>query len=178
MFDLFTDRARRVVSYAVQAAEKIGSDSVGVLHLLLGLMHEDGSVAAVALKNCGVEKGPAYLLIMEKLAATATFSSVAIPFTQEAKAAITQAPTYAHSLGHPYAGTEHVLIALMKDSVNSPDVTGILDKFGTTSTKVFDEVLQLLGAPLETTRASALDMAAQLAALVKRIEALERKAGL
>ena len=48
MFERFTDRARRVMVLAQEEARMLSHSHIGTEHLLLGLIHEGGGVAAQA----------------------------------------------------------------------------------------------------------------------------------
>src|SRR6185436_5000736 len=50
MFDRFTDRARKVMSFARQEAERFNHDYIGTEHILLGLVKEGSGVAAKVLE--------------------------------------------------------------------------------------------------------------------------------
>jgi Clp amino terminal domain, pathogenicity island component len=54
MFERFTRPARESVFQAQGAARRLGDDQIGVEHLLLGLLAEEESVAAVTLAELGV----------------------------------------------------------------------------------------------------------------------------
>ena len=54
MFDRFTERARKVMSLARQAAQHYRHDYIGTEHILLGLIHEGEGVAAKALEQMGI----------------------------------------------------------------------------------------------------------------------------
>ena len=51
MFDRFTDRAKKVMSFARQEAMKFNREYIGTEHILLGLVQEGSGVAANVLKN-------------------------------------------------------------------------------------------------------------------------------
>ena len=53
-FDKFTERARKVLQYAQEEAQKFGEGYVSTEHLLLGLVREDASVAAKVLQSIGI----------------------------------------------------------------------------------------------------------------------------
>jgi ATP-dependent Clp protease ATP-binding subunit ClpC len=55
MFQRFTDRARRVVVLAQHEARRLGHDSIGTEHLLLGLIDEGRGVATTALTSMGID---------------------------------------------------------------------------------------------------------------------------
>src|SRR5581483_12298161 len=54
MWQRFTERARKVVFYAQEEAQKFGEGYVSTEHLLLGLVRESDSVAARVLDKLGV----------------------------------------------------------------------------------------------------------------------------
>src|SRR5437868_7582113 len=54
MWQRFTERARKVVFYAQEEAQKFGEGYVSTEHLLLGLVREADSVAGRVLVNLGV----------------------------------------------------------------------------------------------------------------------------
>ncbi|HEV3023266.1 MAG TPA: Clp protease N-terminal domain-containing protein, partial [Pirellulales bacterium] len=55
MYERFTDRARKVMQLANQAAQRCKHEYVGTEHVLLGLIEEGSGVAANALKNLDVD---------------------------------------------------------------------------------------------------------------------------
>ncbi|MCD8567272.1 MAG: hypothetical protein LRY50_02570 [Geovibrio sp.] len=55
MFDLFTDRARRVILYSREAAEKLLQISIDTEHILMGLLREKTGVAADIFNKRGLD---------------------------------------------------------------------------------------------------------------------------
>ena len=55
MFDRFTDRAKKVMSFARQEAMKFNHEYIGTEHILLGLVQEGSGVAANVLKNMNID---------------------------------------------------------------------------------------------------------------------------
>lgn len=55
MFERLTGRARKVMSLAVQEAQRLNSEFIGTEHILLGIIQEGGGVAAKVLKNLNVD---------------------------------------------------------------------------------------------------------------------------
>lgn len=115
MFERFTDRARRSVVLAQENARMLAHDYIGTEHLLLGLIQEGEGVAAAAVKECGVEYGPAYAKVEEIIGQGEQPPSGHIPFTPRAKKVISLALREALELGHPYIGTEHLLLAMERE---------------------------------------------------------------
>ena len=54
MWQRFTERARKVIFYAQEEAQRLGESQVSTEHLLLGLVRESDSVAARILDRMGV----------------------------------------------------------------------------------------------------------------------------
>src|SRR3982751_3515781 len=53
-FDKFTDRARKVLTLAIDEARRLGHNYIGTEHLLLGLVREGEGIAAGVLESLGV----------------------------------------------------------------------------------------------------------------------------
>ncbi len=117
MFENFTDRARRVISYAIKEAQLVGADFVATEHLLLGLHKEPTGLAAHALRECKADES-ATRAVLDKLMPKGVPASAPspLPFTPQARQALEQSIAEARRFGHPYIGTEHILLGLLKDS--------------------------------------------------------------
>lgn len=50
-----TPRAKNVIEFSLEEAQRLNHDYVGTGHILLGLLHEQEGVAAQALMNLGLE---------------------------------------------------------------------------------------------------------------------------
>lgn len=114
MFERYTDRARRVLVIAQDEARNLGLLRIGAGHLLLGLIGEDGGVAAVALKSLGADLGEARRVMGRNRGAGTPAGP--LPFTSRVRGVLDQAATEAAALGIPYISTEHLLLALISDS--------------------------------------------------------------
>ena len=57
MWQRFTERARQAVFYAQEEAGKLGENSVGPEHLLLGSTRFTETIGALMLENLGVSLG-------------------------------------------------------------------------------------------------------------------------
>src|SRR4051794_10153543 len=67
MFEPFTDRARKSLLLAQQAAKAMGHGFVGCEHLLFGLADEGTGVAAVVLAERGIDGGVVRTEIVERI---------------------------------------------------------------------------------------------------------------
>ncbi len=115
MFERFTDRARRVVVLAQEEARTLNHDYIGTEHLLLGLLHEDDSIAGMVLQDCGADLGELREAIEEIIGQGSSPPGGHIPFTPRAKKVLELSLREALQLGHHYIGTEHVLLGLIHE---------------------------------------------------------------
>ncbi len=117
-FKRFTDKANQALNLALEAAREMGHTYVGTEHLLLGLLREGSGVAAVVLGARGIT---AMRYAQRILAAEngGTYSALTTEdFTPRAKAAMEAALTDAALAGQRYAGTEHLLAAILRDDTS------------------------------------------------------------
>jgi len=49
-----TPRARKVIEYSMEEARSLNHNYIGTEHILLGLLREREGIAAIALRNCGL----------------------------------------------------------------------------------------------------------------------------
>ena len=115
-FERYTDRARRALDIAQEEARNLGLVRVGAGHLLLGLIGEDGGVAAVALKSLGADLDEARRGMGRGAIHGVQPPAGPLRFTSRARGVLDQAATEAAVLGNPYIATEHLLLALISDS--------------------------------------------------------------
>ncbi len=115
MFQRFTDRARRVVVLAQEEARMLRHNYVGTEHLLLGLIHEGEGVAAGALESLGINREAVRQQVEEIIGHGRKPVSGHIPFTPRTKKVLELSLREALALGHHYIGTEHLLLALLRE---------------------------------------------------------------
>lgn len=144
MFERFTERARRVLSYAQEEAKRYKHDYIGSEHLLLGLVREGEGVAAEVLNNLGVNL-TSIKTEVEKMVPSGggALTLGDVPFTPHAKKVLELAVEEAHLLNHNYVGTEHILLGLIKEEESV--AARILNKFGADLPSVREEVMKILG---------------------------------
>lgn len=147
MFERFTERARRVILLAKEEAKKFNHDYIGTEHILLGLIREGEGVAAAVLQNLGLSLEQIRLEV-EKLVrpGPSTIVSGDLPFTPKSKKVVEFAMDEAHSLGHNYIGTEHLLLGLLRETEGI--ASQVLMNLGLSLDKVRAEVMELLGSAL------------------------------
>ena len=117
MFERFTEHARHVMELAGREAQRFGNEYVGTEHLLWGLAKETHSVAATVLEHFHVDLKPLRREMEEMLKTRPHVESVEkLPQSVHAKEVIQYAVEEARAMHHNYVGTEHLLIAMMRNS--------------------------------------------------------------
>jgi len=142
MFERFTDRARRVVVLAQQEARTLDHNYVGPEHILLGLVREGEGVAARALTELGVDLSAVRQQIEELIGRGQQSPSGRIPFTPRTKKVLELSLREALQLGHNYIGTEHILLAILREGENVG--AQVLVRMGTDLTQVRRQVVTLI----------------------------------
>jgi prophage maintenance system killer protein len=164
VFARYTDRARHVVHFATEEARLLRHDYVGTEHLLLGLLYEGEGVAARALASLGISREDVRGQV-EEITGVSAGPSPAHPlsFTPRAKKILELSLREALALGHHYVGTEHLLLALLRDGEGAG--VRALSGLGADGTRVREQVLSLLDG--ETGRPGRLT--AELAEVTERL---------
>ena len=149
MFERFTDRARKVMALANQEAQRFNHEYIGTEHILLGLVKEGCGVGANVLKNLDVDLRKVRLEV-EKLVKSGPdmVTMGKLPQTPRAKKVIEYAIEEARNLNHNYVGTEHLLLGLLRE--HDGVAAQVLMNLGLKLEEVREEVLNLLGAGVET----------------------------
>ena len=152
MNGMFTDRVKKVMQLARDEAVRLGNDYVGTEHLLLGMLKEGDGVGITVLKQLGANIQDLTKKIEESITASGGMMTVGqmLPFTPRAKKVLENASTEARNMSHKYVGTEHLLLALIRDTESSAAV--VLIGSGFDYDQIKDEIKQVLKGS-ETTSA-------------------------
>jgi ATP-dependent Clp protease ATP-binding subunit ClpC len=112
----FTPRAKHVLVLAQKEAERFNHDYVGTEHLLLGLIALGEGVAVAVLKSMGLNLDQLRLEV-EKVCGVGgpTKQAGIIPFTPRLKRVLILAATEAKAMNYNFIGTEHLLLALLRE---------------------------------------------------------------
>ncbi|MHC4827730.1 MAG: Clp protease N-terminal domain-containing protein, partial [Planctomycetota bacterium] len=153
MFERLTDRARKVMALANQEAQRFNHEYIGTEHILLGLVKEGSGVGANVLKNLDIDLRKVRLEV-EKLVKSGPdmVTMGKLPQTPRAKKVIEYAIEEARNLNHNYVGTEHLLLGLLRE--HDGVAAQVLMNLGLKLEEVREEVLNLLGAGVESEEAS------------------------
>ena len=140
----FTQKAAEVMKLAEKAARRMHSGYVGTEHILLGLLQENTGVAARVLKDNGIESEKMESLMEELLAPEQT---VAVKdregYSPRARKVMEEAEALAARFGNEQIGTEHLLLALIKEGENV--AVKLLGSVGVSTPKIYAEVLSAIG---------------------------------
>jgi ATP-dependent Clp protease ATP-binding subunit ClpC len=113
-FDRFTQNAKKSLEYAGQFALSTGSTYVGTEHLLVGILKTNTSLGARLLADAGVSLDKIDLSNMQSATqADASMAPQFIDLSDAAKRTLALALRVAQQFGQPYAGTEHLLYAIL-----------------------------------------------------------------
>jgi ATP-dependent Clp protease ATP-binding subunit ClpC len=146
MFRRFTQRARNAVIHAQEEAKQLNHPAIGTEHILLGLLREGEGVGARALLNSGVDLEK----VRQEITRLIGENSISIenpagdlPVTPRAKKVFNLAFDEARLQGVNYIGTEHLLLALIREEEG---VAGqVLMSMGVRLDTVREQVMLLLG---------------------------------
>ena len=145
MFDRFTDRARKVMGLARQAAQKFNHDYIGTEHILLGIVEEASGVGASALQGLDVSFEEVRAEIKKLVSHGTTMVTMGqLPFTPRAKKVLELSLEEASNLGHTYIGSEHLLLGLIREDEGV--AAQALRALDVKLDDVREEILDLLGA--------------------------------
>ncbi len=144
MNGMFTDRVKKVMQLAREESVRLGNDYVGTEHLLLGLIREGDGVAVAVLKNLGIDLDDLARNIEKSISSSGGMMTIGqmIPFTPRAKKVLEIAAQEARSMSHKYIGTEHLLLALMKDHESA--AANALASIGVEYERVKEEIERVL----------------------------------
>ncbi len=144
MIDRFTAKAREAITFGVDAAETLGHNYVGTEHLLIGLLHEGTGVAAKVLEESGVREEKVLELVSQLISPN---QSVGLAgqndYTPSASRVLENSYKEAVRFRAPLIGTEHLLIALIKEG--DCVASRLLNTMGVSAQKLYIDLLSAMG---------------------------------
>jgi hypothetical protein len=127
MFERYTEQARRSIFFARYEASQIGSPSIEIGHLLLGLIRES-PLLRTSLPAAAIDG------IRQRVAAATepgeqTSTSVDLPLSQDCKRALSLGAEESSELGHSVIDCGHLALGLLR--LGQPNsIAGILGSYG------------------------------------------------
>jgi ATP-dependent Clp protease ATP-binding subunit ClpC len=140
MFERFTERARRVVVLAQEEARMLNHNYIGTEHILLGLIHEEGGVAARVIQAAGITLVAARAEVETIIGRGVDPPSGHIPFTPRAKKVLELSLREALELKKSYIGTEHLLLGLLREGHGIG--AQLLERLGPTAAALRQQVIE------------------------------------
>lgn len=141
MENRYTDGVKNAWKFAAEEAVKFGSEYVGTEHLLLGIAHEKDTAGGRILNSLGVTVETAEPLLQQGDGGS-FFGRQEVYIAPRTKRVMEMAVEEANELGNHYVGTEHVLLALIREGGGM--AVHILQHLGVTQEnlqKAFESVL-------------------------------------
>ena len=138
----FTESAQNAINLAAESAMELGHNYVGTEHMLLGLIKEGDGVAAKILESNDINEENVTEAIREMLGTGEPVKEMPNSFTPRTKSVVQRSAVEARRLGHNYVGTEHLLIALLRET--SSIAAKILISLGANPQKLYSDVLNML----------------------------------
>jgi len=143
MFDKFTNRAKQVIKLAKKEAQRLNHNYLGTEHILLGLLKLGQGIAVNVLRNLNVD----YDTVLSEVERLVGFGPEIQVYgdpalTGKVKKVFEYANEEAASLNHNYVGTEHLLLALLRQTDGV--ATQILENLSINLKEVRKEVLKEL----------------------------------
>lgn len=143
MFDKFTNRAKQVIKLAKKEAQRLNHNYLGTEHILLGLLKLGQGIAVNVLRNLNVD----YDTVLSEVERLVGFGPEIQVYgdpalTGKVKKVFEFANEEAAALNHNYVGTEHLLLALLRQTDGV--ATQILENLGVNMKEIRKEVLKEL----------------------------------
>jgi ATP-dependent Clp protease ATP-binding subunit ClpC len=172
----FTPRARKALALAEDAARDVPHRYVGTEHILLGVIGEGGNLALKVLESLDVEPDDLRAELLASMEPPGKLGKGRIPFTLEAKEALTATATEARAMLHNYIGCEHLLLGLI--ATERGLASKVLRRMGverlTTRRAVLTALSGVVRAQQRQTAARA-DTAETLTEILQRLDTIERR---
>ncbi len=140
----FTDKAQNALAQAGRCARSLKQGYIGTEHILVGLLKEETGVAAKVLADNGVETEAVMEMIRDLIAFE---NGVAVKdregYSPRAARILEEAHRQAARFGQKQTGTEHILLALIKEGENV--AVRLLNTLGANVQKIYVDTLLAIG---------------------------------
>ena len=139
----FSERVNDVIRMSREEALRLGHDYIGTEHLLLGIIREGQGVAVRILRNLNVDLLKLKKAIEDTVKSTGgTLTIGNLPLTKQAEKVLKMSNFEARTFNSDVIGTEHLLLALLRDEDNV--ATYILHQFQIRHENTKQELMNIL----------------------------------
>lgn len=150
IYDKFTENAKNAINVAKEVAFRLSHNYIGTEHLLIGLLEADG-VASKVLHENGVTVQRVLELVNQLIAPNTGVEMIdAGSFTPRSKRILDQSYKEAAKLKAQLVGTEHILIALIKET--DCIAVRLLNTLGVNVQKVYIDLLAACGVDVSAVK--------------------------
>lgn len=144
MQEKYTEKAKQALVQAKKAAKELKHSYIGSEHLLIGLIREKAGVASVVLDNHNLEESSLIELIDQLIAPSGNVQIAEKEgYTPRAEKILEDSRKEAYRFKTDLIGTEHILIAIIKES--DCVATRLLNTLGINIQKLYVETLIAMG---------------------------------
>ena len=151
MRDKYTPNVRHVLAVAYELSEQMGQSYIGTEHLLIALTECDGVAKDILAQN-GVQAEKLIELAKQLIVlGGAEEPDGRDSFSPLARKVLLQSEEEAHAFGEKLVGTEHLLLALLKEATCL--AVRLLNTSEISVQKLFTDTILLLGGDLATAKA-------------------------
>lgn len=140
----FSQRVKDVLSFSREEAVRLGNNYIGLEHLLLGIIRDGDGMAIQLLKYFGVDLNKFKKDIESSIKNPNAESGIMenIPLVKQVEKALKITYLEAKVFNSELIGTEHLLLAILKD--NSNLVTSMLGKEGVNYNSIKEELTSIV----------------------------------
>lgn len=140
----YTKKAKKVLELSRKAAAMLHHNYIGTEHLLIALLKEGTGVAACVLSGAGVEEDRLLGLVEELIAPSAALAVMDKKgYSPRLAHVLESAENEAERFKTEKTGTEHILLALLKESDCA--AVRLLNTLGINSQKMYADTLAAMG---------------------------------
>ena len=140
----FTNKAKTALSLALRTARQLHQTYVGTEHILVGLVKENTGVAAQVLQENGIQVQDIIEVIKDLIAPdTGLLTKEKNGYSPRALTVLEESHRLAERFGSPLTGTEHILMALIREGENV--AFRLLNTLGHQPQKIYVDLLISMG---------------------------------
>ena len=136
----FTDKAKKALALAARTAGRLQQNYIGTEHILVGLLQENTGVAAQVLQENGVDASEVIETIKDLIApGTDLLMKEKKGYSKRAENVLEESHRQAKRFHSNATGTEHILMAMIKEGENV--AVRLLNTLGFQTQKIYVDLL-------------------------------------
>ena len=137
----FTNKAKEVIGIANDISVELGHKYIGTEHILYGLAEEREGIASKVLINKGIT-GEKIIKKIEEILGREKEIKETLGFTPRSKRVLENAFLEAKRIGYNFIGTEHLLLAIMKEE--ECIAMRIISELNVEIPKIYNEIAKVI----------------------------------